>query len=512
MADYLASNKLLVFFIGLAVLTRVAFWLYTGRTWEDALITLTHARNAWDGVGLTHHASEPRVHGFTSPIGVLVPLIGESVGQGLAFVKIASLIASIAAIYYAYRIGEALKFHWVGHVMLLSYLATDQLQVFFGMSGMETQIATAVILANAYYLLTSQWLQLGVATGLALLCRPEFIFWVPIVGVVLILVSRKALIQVASVSAIVALPWFAFSLIYYGSPIPHTIVAKSQSFRTGLFSAGWPVTRDYLAQRWANIAPFREFWFAIKTPIPDELLKFVVVLVTGLAIIGAGRALIFKSRMMAIVAFVSVFFIYRTGMNLPTYFMWYLPPFLALYFVLAGYGLSGVARKNATFAAAVGVAISIAYSVHIAFSFPLERKMQVEIEENVRLKTGRILDRLMGPQDTAVLEPLGYIGWAARNKTIYDWPGLGSKVSVDTLKGGTRPSMPALIGALEPTYLVLRPGELAQLERDDRSTADLYTSITRVEAKTGPELSYHGYRYRMSDSQFVILRRATDSH
>ncbi len=70
-------------FVALAVLVRLIHWFYTGRVWEDALITMTPARNVWAGNGLTHHLSEPRVHSFTSPLSVLVPLVGEAFGQGL---------------------------------------------------------------------------------------------------------------------------------------------------------------------------------------------------------------------------------------------------------------------------------------------------------------------------------------------------------------------------------------------------------------------------------------------
>ena len=53
------APPILLAFVALAVIVRVVFWAFTHRVWEDALITLTVARNAWEGYGLTHHASEP---------------------------------------------------------------------------------------------------------------------------------------------------------------------------------------------------------------------------------------------------------------------------------------------------------------------------------------------------------------------------------------------------------------------------------------------------------------------
>jgi hypothetical protein len=504
---YARDNPLLVLFIVVAFGLRLTFWLYTGRTFEDALITLTPARNAWEGFGLTHHASEPRVHSFTSPVGVLIPLAGESIRQGLLLMKLASLFASIPTIYYAYRIGEVVRFHWTAQVLVGSYLATDQLQIFFGMSGMETQIATAVALANAYYFLTSQWWKLGLTAGLGLLCRPEFIFWIPILGLWLILFERAALLPVIASAAAVALPWYVFATVYYGSPVPHTIVAKSSSFRIGFLSATWPEIWRYFLESWQSFAPFREFWFTFKAPVPDGVLKATAAIVIGLALIGVGRSISQNRRMLAVAAFLLAFIVYRTGSALPTYFMWYLPPFLALLFVFAGYGLSFIAAYAAPAAAVLSFGLAIAYAMHIPFSFPLDRRMQTDVEEAVRLKTGQRLNALMGPDDTAVLEPLGYLGWAARNKTIYDMPGLGSRVSVEALKSRRPAHLPDLIDALKPNFIVLRPQELNRFRDRYAETASFYTEVDRIRARPDLKLSRWGYSYKVADGEFLILQR-----
>ena len=86
----------------------------------------------------------------------MVPLFGEAFSlNGLVFLKLTAIFGAIVAIYFAYRIAFLLKFHWSAQVLLLAYLATDQLQVFFGMTGMETQLAVAIFLGNVYYLARS---------------------------------------------------------------------------------------------------------------------------------------------------------------------------------------------------------------------------------------------------------------------------------------------------------------------------------------------------------------------
>ena len=57
---------------------RLFFWWYTGRVWEDALITVLHSENFANGLGLTHyHPGSPPLPGFTSPASVLIPLAAD---------------------------------------------------------------------------------------------------------------------------------------------------------------------------------------------------------------------------------------------------------------------------------------------------------------------------------------------------------------------------------------------------------------------------------------------------
>src|SRR5450755_4396132 len=97
-----------------------------------------------------------------------------------------------ATIYFAYRIGVLLGFRWIAQILVLTYLACDQLQIFFGMGGMETQIVTAIAVATLYFYLNGSWWSLGVACGFATISRPEFImFLLPSVGIALLLFHRR---------------------------------------------------------------------------------------------------------------------------------------------------------------------------------------------------------------------------------------------------------------------------------------------------------------------------------
>ena len=55
-----------------AITVPLAYILYTGHIWEDFFITFKFSRNFAEGRGLVYEDGV-RVHGFTSPLGTLIP-------------------------------------------------------------------------------------------------------------------------------------------------------------------------------------------------------------------------------------------------------------------------------------------------------------------------------------------------------------------------------------------------------------------------------------------------------
>jgi hypothetical protein len=451
------------------------------------------------------------VHSFTSPISVLIPLIGIPFQAGLAALRLSSLAGAVAAVYFGYRIGVLLNFHWAAQVLVLSYLSCDELQIFFGMSGMETQVATAIGLGVIYFFTQKSWRSLAYCCGLASITRPEFVlFLLPLIGLALLFSFRSAIMTVATRALPFAVGWFGFATLYYGSPIPHTIVAKSLGFQYGFRSTPWQAMWDFTIRSWRDYAPFREFWMAIRTPFPDLALQAIVVAMVALFLSGWFVA-IRRNRVVFLCGAIFLsFFVYRNVTVLNSYFMWYLPPFVALAFLVAGFGLSRLSRRLPKVGIAIGVAIGFAYAAHLPFSLPLDRKVQKRIEVPVRVTTGRILNGLMTEKDTVVLEPLGFIGWEAFNKTVYDFPGLGSKIAARAVQDPTHRSLVGLVDALQPTFLCFRPYEVAKLKRDFPETAAKYALVTTIRTPSKVRLSKGGYQYAVFDDEFRILRRTRD--
>ena len=317
-------DRRLLAFIGLAVIARLAFWLITDRVWEDALITVTHARNAVAGVGLTHHPGEPVTHGFTSAVSVLIPLAGEIIvkGSGIFVLRVASILAAIATIVFADRICRRLSLGRWPTAMVLIYLALDQNQIFYGMAGMETQVAVAVLLWSVDAVMAGSVLRTGLSFGVAVLTRPDFLLWNAAATLDLGLRDWRRAARIVAIGAIVVAPWFIFTTLYYGSPIPNTILAKSAHFVAPLPAnldpgsllawVGTAIT-DHISAISLTFAPFYEDTLVVGAPLPLGLAFFISILVWILAVLGARRTWGIPGWRAAVI-FAAAFTVYRIAL------------------------------------------------------------------------------------------------------------------------------------------------------------------------------------------------------
>ena len=219
----------------IAIIIRVVHFHYTERTWEDALVAVLHAENFWNGLGLTHfHNNQSPTYGFTSPIIVLIALIGEAFNErfGLIFIKIVSIFSGGMTVLYAYSIGKHPKINLPFPLLILItvYFTVEYQQILWGMAGMETQIVALILLMSVKYLLDGNHKLVGVTLGLSMLARPDMLFWCVIVGFYYLVNDRKEFIKILAISLLVYSPWVIFTTLYYGSFIPNTIEAKFVGF------------------------------------------------------------------------------------------------------------------------------------------------------------------------------------------------------------------------------------------------------------------------------------------
>src|SRR4051812_34070544 len=232
-----------ILFVVSACLVCLGYTLYTNQIWEDSLITLRQAENLLKGQGLTYNPGE-LVHGFTSPINVLL----------LALCHFLTGQSSSDATLWLYRMFSIAAFAASGVLMLKAFHETpprwsaatwflgivylfDVKNVAFSINGMETAFMLLFV-AWAVYLMSraepGQWLWRGLCWGGLMWSRPDgcvYIAAFSLSEIIFLSASRRATIISLAKSAAVCFaaygPWIAWAWWYYGSPIPHTIIAKA---------------------------------------------------------------------------------------------------------------------------------------------------------------------------------------------------------------------------------------------------------------------------------------------
>ncbi|WP_164674452.1 hypothetical protein [Spirulina subsalsa] len=516
---YLKVNWALTIGLFLAVSVRLTFWIYTDRTWEDALITTTHAMSAAEGIGLTHHAGEPPIHGFTSVLSVLIPLVAEVTvsGSGIFFLKLCSVIASVLTLIYAHSIGQKYNLDQWSSLFVLVFLACDYQHIFYGMAGMETQVAVAIIVAGAFYVINRATIPSGICLGLALLARPDFVLWVAPALFFLGVYNWKIARNSGIIAFLVTLPWLIFTLLYYGSPVPNPIKAKAGFYFQDQLTehssklAEWMhwigVRLDmHRLQTWKMLTPLYNVNSAIIIDPPIRFryaIIFAFIFVT-LALIGIWtkrRSLEFYP----IIGYLGIYLVYRVLFVFPFYFDWYLPPFTAFLVLCAGLGIHRLGKASWQVKRGLAIVLSLAYAFHIPFTFPLEQRVQ-SIENQVRRPLGEYLGQVIQPGEAITSESSGYIGYYSRG-LLWDFPGLTSHTSRQVLENVPPEdnNLYYLIAQLEPTWIVLRPNERDELAR---MYPEIYAKYrVHKHLKSEVDLNYLFMSYTSIDQEFWLMRR-----
>lgn len=490
----------------LAVVMRGVFWLFVDRYWEDALITCLHSENFVRGLGMTHvRPGEPPLHGFTSPLSVLVPLVGDlmHVGFGLSFIKIVSMPAAALTVLYLLGIGIHPSVRLPGGLLfaVMGYAAFEHHQILFGMAGMETQLVVLCLMMSIYYALAWKPVPLGLSLGLCMLARPDFCFWAVIVGAYALVKDWRQLPKIAGVALAVYLPWVLFTTLYYGSPIPNTIVAK------GLGYPKWwdrVETVDFFTVKrhtWLMIAEnlvimlsptfaghgagIGKFYFDGPENWLGDGLFFCAVL--------GGLAVLWRRQwtLLPLALFAGVYGIYYIYL-VPVVFHWYKMPYLLVLLFLAMRGFQALSawlpeRVRSWGHVALGVAYVGLFVSVLPTTFRAERMIQHYVENGVRKQAGLWFRDHMKDNEAVGCECLGYIGYYS-GKNVYDWPGLNSRAVVAWSRANEdRRSLENMLRDLRPEYLFLRDIEFCHFFTDNAWIRADYHPVRVFRAREGIE-------------------------
>ena len=331
----------------LAVLARL---LPTPRTIDDAFITFRYARNLLAGHGFVYNLGE-HVLGTTTPLYTLLlaglacllrwenypwlALLVNSLADGLTCLLLVALGQRLSG---RRAVGLAAALLW----------AVSPMSVTFAIGGMETSVFILLLAACAWLYLDGRTRLAALAAGLCLLTRPDGLLLIaPLAADQLLraLRARRLPLAEAGLLAATLAPWAIFAFAYFGSPVPHSLAAKSLAYRLAPEAALVRLLQHYGT-------PF--FEDALLGPLWPLAGLFIYLALSGLGGLVAMRR---KPRAWPLALFPWLYFAAYSAAN-PLIFRWYLAPPLPFYYLFILTGLShllvGPARAEQAATSAAG--------------------------------------------------------------------------------------------------------------------------------------------------------------
>ena len=328
---------------------------------------------------------------------------------------------------------------------------------------------------------------------------------------------RRLFLELVLAAGVVALlygPWLFWAWSYYGSFVPHTIVAKGlahTSFEDILldlpffpFSSlvtkgpfdklllpayaqefgGWPAALGYLSRFLAWLCAF--VWLAPRIRPVTRALSFSFLLL-------------------------NLYLKFAVTFLAP----WYLPgPTLLCIMVLALAFQQVLEAAPAPLLWPLRLGATGLLLVSFALTLAVARQCAVEqqvVEEGHRKHIGLWLHaHAMAPTDRVFVECLGYIGFYS-NLKMYDMPGLSSPEVVAARRELHSESFADLIEYLQPEWLVLRNYEVERIQpRKPNLLTTNYIPVERfdVSDKLASYTFLPGRPYLMYDQAFTVFKRS----
>ena len=430
--------------------------------------------------------------------------------------------------------------------VLIGMFAMDAKIVDFSINGQEIAFMM-LFLALTLNALTvrSRWmvLKLGLAWAGLMWTRPDGFIYAAAIALGFLLFNagrpmaenRQGLLKIffyaGTITAVLYLPWFLWAWHYYGSPIPHTVIAKGYAFNNALsLHLGTLLSNFFIfplrmllgsTSVDGTFLPTNAFSFGgwhYTVYIYSKYLSYICALYWCLPF---GRP---QARAVSFAFMISHFYFSYIA-ACPT--AWYFPSctimaiFVTAYIVQQGLNIAFLLKdkddKNflcsIKFVRVLAVSVLAVTLLLILCSAYQLRIQQREIEDGNRKKIGLWLrQNATSSAETVFLEPLGYIGYFSQLKMI-DFPGLCAPEVVAAQKKLKTNSWAKLIPELNPDWLVLRPGEADSIrEINPLLLTQLYSPVKIFDVSERIK-SYRwlpGREYLTYDQTFIVYRLNKD--
>jgi hypothetical protein len=341
-----AKRRVAFFSSGFAWLALAVFLLAVfarllpgARTIDDSYITFRYARNILAGNGFVYNPGE-RVLGTTTPLyTLLLSSIAAMTGGTEAPFPIIALIVNALAdgttcmllLYTGRRLGSIRA--GIGCALVW---AIAPFSVTFAIGGLETSVFVLILVSAWASYLDRRFVLTALLAALAVLTRPDALILIGPLVLDRILevtgwgsrlglrsrapakVPRYASLREALAFLIPVVLWLFFATYYFGSPLPHSILAKSVAYRLPADAAFIRLLQHYSVPFMGN-QTFGVWWIGVG-----------MLMCPFLFLVGAIQSLKREPHSWPFLAYPWLYFAAFALAN-PLIFRWYLTPPLPFY-------------------------------------------------------------------------------------------------------------------------------------------------------------------------------------
>ena len=488
--------------VGLSALLTLVLSLLNGpQTIDDAFITYRYAENLSNGLGFVFNREQP-VLGTTTPLYTLV--LSAFRLLGLDIVQVSLVVGSLAAagstcLVYLYT-------QQLGGTRTTAVLSAALLAVAFPATmgvgnGMEAHLFVLLVLSSLILSSLDRPLAAVALASLAALLRPEGALAVVLVLILTCVRSRSALKSSLVTLVIMTAPWLIFASVYFGSPIPNSVQAKSGdafSLVTALPEGG--TTRRLFDH--FNASLFGPVWELLSADLHTSIWALgwlISVIAIGVAITAALRR---GSRSIVLLGFPAAYlsFHFLSGLSGVSIQSWYMSPLTPFYISMALTGIEVAGRLSVRVHwPAVSIAAFVLLLAGQVSAMDLGQGDRVGLStrsererEQLYASAALDLDSEVRP-DTVIAAPeIGALGYYS-SASILDTIGLVSPESAPYYPLDPREITVGVENAV-PTRLIidLRPDYIVSLEifiRDSLLKSDEFAKLYELE-RTYPTAAF----------------------
>lgn len=523
----------------LIVVCTLGFAAFTNNAWEDWYITYRASKNLAIGNGLVFWPGQ-HTHSFTSPIGTLIPAWLNMLVRNSSDDLVLWLYRFVSALFLGatgvllLRLARNLALGLAATIFMLGCFIFDAKTSAYSINGMETAFLVFFVALTVYALripTRNPSLLLGICWGGLMWTRPDGFVYAGSIALGFLVFpaaadafpeGRKSLfmgyVRAAGIGLLTYLPWVLWAWSFYGTPVPHTIIAKGLHGQSVISAFGYKV-RHFAP--WGAFLP--PYWFMGGWGSTRYL--FALMLIGLLAWLFPKASPVTRALSLSYVG--AVFYMF---LIVPTVYPWYLPPVVLLGFMAHAALLQDTIKwldelketpgwqRGILSASRFVLMIPMVVQVVLWFCVAYQLRLQQQIIENGnRKQIGLWLkENAKSPNDTVMMECLGYIGFFSNLKT-YDYPGMSSPESVAARRTLTaeEDKMPSVFAPLmvkmQPDWVVLRPHEEAAVrQKDPHVIGELYVPVKVFDVCS--EIQGHswlpGRDFLLFDCRFTVFRRA----